>query len=233
MLKATNITLVKDKNRPACLLNVTCEFRANCITLLLGKSGSGKSSLLRCLAHLENSFDGHITFNGQTLKGLEPKSRAELVSYISQGYALFPHLTALDNCAEPLRIVQRLEKDQARKKAAEMLSRFGMGIYLQSYPHTLSGGQRQRVAIARALCLDPAMLLIDEPTSALDPENSKALAHMLLELRDQSKGIVVATQDMGFAKLILERAYFLDAGMIVSSYPDPGTEDLISDFISS
>src|ERR1700733_2415708 len=161
MLKATNITLIKDKKRPPCLLSVTAEFPKGTITLLLGKSGAGKSSLLRCLAHLEKGFSGEISFNSQALRGIKSKQRAEIVSFISQGYALFPHLSALDNCAQSLQVVRHLAKEEARQKAAFVLSTLGMGPYLQSYPHTLSGGQRQRVAIARALALDPEMLLID------------------------------------------------------------------------
>lgn len=205
MLTVDNLSLTKGKQPILRSLSLQCP--TGCVTLLLGKSGAGKSSLLRCLAQLETPDTGRIDFNGR------------LLDFIPQSYALFPHLNTLDNCAQPLRIVLKLDREAARKKALETLALFGMEPYASSYPSQLSGGQQQRVAIARALGLDPAFLLLDEPTSALDPFHTTALIALIQQLRSQGKGIVISTQDMGFASKLMERGYLLDNGKIVDRYP--------------
>lgn len=211
MLTVNNLSLTKGKRR--ILSSVSLQCPKGCVTLLLGKSGAGKSSLLRCLAHLEKPNNGCIMLDGAPLN-------ARRLCFISQSYALFPHLTALENCAQPLRIVLKLDRETARKKALETLSLFGMEPYASSYPSQLSGGQQQRVSIARALALNPAFLLLDEPTSALDPFHTASLITLIQQLRSQGKGIVISTQDMAFASNLLERGYLLDAGRIVDGYPE-------------
>jgi polar amino acid transport system ATP-binding protein len=211
MLTVKNVTL--RKGQKTILNSICCEFPQGTITLLLGKSGAGKSSLLRCMALLEPNYEGEISFDTRTLSYSERKSD---IGFICQSYALFPHMTALENCAQPLRVVGKMSSSQAKEKAMESLRLFEMQQYAFAYPHELSGGQKQRVAIARALSLNPAMLLLDEPTSALDPVNSKILVKILLFLRDQGKGIAISTHDMTFADQINERVYILEEGKIAS-----------------
>ena len=208
MLIAKNISLKKGKNQ--ILNDITLEFPTGCITLILGKSGVGKSSLLRCLAQLETSYEGMISFLGHPIEALQPCKRSKLIGFISQKYALFPHLTAVENCSQPLQIVQKEPAKSANVRAIEALTMLEMQNYLTAYPHQLSGGQQQRVAIARALVCNPSILLFDEPTSSLDPKSSENLAQVLRELRDQGKGIVISTHDMNFAAQVEERTYTLE-----------------------
>lgn len=215
MLTAKNLFLKKGSN--IILDDISAEFPKASITLLLGKSGAGKSSLLKCLAQLEKGYQGTICYDDALLNRETPSRRARLLSFIAQSYALFPHMTALDNCAQPFQLLFNETRDFARHKAKETLGQLGMEKYGDSYPQQLSGGQQQRVAIARALALDPEMLLFDEPTSALDPQNAHVFAQILKRLCIQGKGIVIATQDMSFASQLLERAYFLESGKIVHS----------------
>lgn len=201
MLTIENLSLTKGK-RPI-LRSLSLQCPTGCVTLLLGKSGAGKSTLLRCLAGLETPDAGRITAPFR-------------ICFIAQSYALFPHLTALENCAQPLRIIQKFDRKIARTKALETLALLGMETYADSYPSQLSGGQQQRVAIARALCLTPDFLLLDEPTSALDPFHTASLIAIIQQLRSQGKGIVISTQDMAFASKLLERGYLLEEGRIVA-----------------
>lgn len=214
MLKANSISLKKGPNQTTILSDVSLEIPEGCITLLLGASGAGKSTLLRCLAHLEE-YEGDILYNETSLKVISSFQRSHFLSFISQSYALFPHLTALDNCAKVLEIARGEKKDVAKEKALNLLDSLGMSSYAKSYPQELSGGQKQRVAIARALILNAKMLLLDEPTSALDPENSLNLSKILCNLRKAGIGIVIATQDMNFAAQVKERAYFMKSGSIL------------------
>jgi ABC-type polar amino acid transport system ATPase subunit len=140
---------------------------------------------------------------------------AQCLNFIAQSYTLFPHLSVLDNCRQMLVVTKQASKQAASERALEILTSVGMESYVKAYPHQLSGGQQQRVAIARALTLDSEMILFDEPTSALDPANTILLANILRNLRDRGKGILVATQDMPFAKLILDAGYFMEEGRIV------------------
>lgn len=222
MLIAKRVSLKKGRNQRILLSDISIEIPKRSITLLLGLSGAGKSSLLRCLAQLETQYEGEIFYEGIKLRGVPAQKRAHWMSFIAQSYALFPHMTALENCAQPLRVTSKKTPIIARQKALDSLALLGMADFINSYPRELSGGQQQRVAIARALTLSPAMLLLDEPTSALDPKNTRCLAEILRALRDQGKAIVIATQDMDFAKLVMERAYFLKTGTITGTYPTIG-----------
>lgn len=227
MLIVDNLSLTKGKRTILKSISLTCP--KGSITLLLGKSGAGKSSLLRCMAQLEVPDSGTISCEGASLLNLGPQRRALLLSFIAQSYALFPHLTALDNCAQPLTIVSKEQQTMARQKALEILALLGMEAYAQSFPQQLSGGQQQRVAIARALALNPAYLLLDEPTAALDPYNTASLIKILMQLRHQGKGIVISTQDMDFASQLLEHAVLLEEGVMVDSYPN--SKGLIMQFL--
>lgn len=234
MLTTNRLSLKKGLRQNTILRNVSVEIPMGSITVFLGNSGAGKSSLLRCLAQLEKSYQGEVLFNTNPLKGLEAPKCARILSFIAQSYALFPHLTSLDNCAQVLQVTCKEKRELAKERALEALTMLGMDAYADSYPAELSGGQQQRVAIARALTLNPAILLFDEPTSALDPQNTKNFSNILRKLRDQGKGIVIATQDMAFAAQVMERAYFMDGGMITESYPcdDVGKNSQIEKFLT-
>jgi ABC-type polar amino acid transport system ATPase subunit len=214
MLTVKNLSLSKRRRTTPLLQEVSLEFSCGSISLLLGKSGAGKSSLLRCLAQLETAYEGDIFFRNQNLKELPATQRAGSLSYIAQSYALFPHLTALDNCSQPLQVVKRKSQQEARQQAWEVMTSLGMEEYASSYPCELSGGQQQRIAIARALALNPAILLLDEPSSALDLQNSQQLANILLRLSTEGKIIVVATQDMSFVSQLSAQTYRLEKGRV-------------------
>jgi polar amino acid transport system ATP-binding protein len=216
MLKVKNLTLRKKK---IILNNLTLEVPYGRITLLLGKSGSGKTSLLRCLAQLE-SYQGEITHLDAPFKNSLPS----IVTYVSQSYTLFPHLTVLENCLQPLRL------NKITTPIESILGYLDMLPYLFSKPSELSGGQQQRIALARALLLSPYFLLLDEPTSALDPDNTDRLITLL---KSSGKGIIISTQDMSFASKVLDRAYFLEDGAIVESYDSTGPiPEKMSQFLS-
>jgi ABC-type polar amino acid transport system ATPase subunit len=215
MLKVKNLSLFK--KRPI-LNHISLEAPLGRITLLLGKSGSGKTSLLRCLATVESSYEGDITHQTTTLKKLSIRERSHLIGYVAQSYSLFPHLSAFENCAQPLRLFTSKPLASLLPLIENMLSSLGMLSYLNAKPHELSGGQQQRIAIARALLLNPSYLLLDEPTSALDPLNTDLLIQLLRALASSGKGIIVSTQDMPFALKLLDRAYFLDEGSLLETY---------------
>lgn len=207
MLKIKNLSLLK--NRPI-LNDITFEAPLGQITLLLGKSGSGKTSLLRCIAHLETAYEGTITFQDEPLK-----SRSRIIGYVSQSYSLFPHLSVFSNCAQPLQLLTRQPLSSLRPQIEAILQSLDMLAYINSRPHQLSGGQQQRIAIARALLLQPSYLLLDEPSSALDPANTELLIQIL---QSCGKGVIISTQDMTFASKLLNRAFFLENGSLVETY---------------
>jgi ABC-type polar amino acid transport system ATPase subunit len=214
MLTIKNLYLKKGSPNKQILQGISICFPQGEISLLIGRSGAGKSSLMRCIAQLETIYEGEVLFNGQSLQGLAASKRAQTLSYIAQGYALFPHLTALDNCSQPLQVVAKMRVSEAKQKAVAVMKSLGMAEYGSAYPSELSGGQQQRIAIARALALDPQILLLDEPSSALDPDNSAQLAKILRELASQSKTIVVSTQDMFFAEQLQGTCYCIDNGRL-------------------
>lgn len=213
MLKAENVCLSKGGQK--ILTNLTIELSKGAISLLLGKSGSGKSSLLRTFAGLEKAYQGTLSFDGESLDGILARERAKKVGYIMQSYELFPHMTVLENCMQPLEVVYKVQREEAFERALSLLTLFGIKQCQASYPRQLSGGQKQRVAIARAMMTSPAMLLLDEPTSALDPENVRLFADALRVLRDGGTGVVVATHDMDFAELIGDKRYSIQDGAVM------------------
>lgn len=213
MLTIKNLDLKKGSPLKHILKGISVCFPKGEISLLVGKSGAGKSSLMRCMAQLETTYEGEVLFNGEVLQGLTASKRAQTLSYIAQGYALFPHLTALDNCSQPLQIVAKMRASEAKQKAVAVMESLGMAEYSSAYPSELSGGQQQRIAIARALALDPQVLLLDEPSSALDPDNSAQLAKILKELALDGKTIVVSTQDMLFAEQLQGTCYCIEKGL--------------------
>lgn len=188
------------------------------ITVFVGKSGAGKTSLFKCMVHLLTEYEGTIVYQNKSLKKLSAKQRAQMVGFVFQQFHLFPHMTVLQNCVQPQIGILGQDTVKAKSKALLLLEKFGLQELVQSYPHQLSGGQQQRVAIARALCLNPNILLFDEPSSSLDPQTTHELALLLKELSQQGVTIGVCSHDMPFVKEVFDKAYLLEQGMVVDHY---------------
>lgn len=210
MLTIQNLTVsyTRQKTKQNALQNASCTLTPGRITLFLGKSGAGKTTLLRCIAGLQ-AYQGTIQLDGLDLASQNSAQRSALVGFVFQNFNLFPQLTVLENCIQPLMVVRGVARESAREQAREMLDRLGIAAYQHAYPAQLSGGQQQRVAVARALVLRPKVLLLDEPTSALDPENSAILADILKQLCTQGIAVALSSQDMSFVSMIKDRTYIV------------------------
>jgi glutamate transport system ATP-binding protein len=187
------------------------------VVVVIGPSGSGKSTLCRTINRLETVDEGTITLDGKPLPQ-EGKALAALraeVGMVFQSFNLFAHKTILENVTLGPIKVRGIKKDQAERKARELLDRVGVGHQAEKYPAQLSGGQQQRVAIARALAMDPKVMLFDEPTSALDPEMIKEVLDVMVDLAQQGMTMVVVTHEMGFARTAADRVVFMADGAIV------------------
>ena len=198
------------------LRDISADFHFGKCIVICGPSGSGKSSLLRCVNKLEDYCEGDVFFDGQSLNRARnlPKIRSE-IGMVFQHFELYPHLTVMDNVTLAPRKVQGKPRAAAEAKAAELLERVGILDQARKHPNELSGGQQQRAAIARALALEPKVMLFDEPTSALDPE---MIAEVLLVMRDLARGgmtMLVVTHEMGFAQDVADEVIFMDGGRIV------------------
>ena len=185
--------------------------------VICGPSGSGQSTLIRCINRLEEHQEGTIRVDGTELsddiKAIE-KVRRE-VGMVFQQFNLFPHLTVLENLTLAPMWVGKVPKAEAQARAMQQLERVRIAEQSGKYPLQLSGGQQQRVAIARALCLKPKIMLFDEPTSALDPEMIKEVLDVMVELADQGMTMICVSHEMGFAKAVADRVVFMDQGQIV------------------
>jgi len=213
MLRIKNINLTKKQNR--ILDDITLECSPGMITTLIGKSGAGKTSLLKCIGQLDRTYQGLIEYKAQDLKNYNFKEKANLIGFVFQQYNLFPHMTIIENCANPLRIVKKYDKQKAEKIAYEMLEKFGLKNLADTYPVNLSGGQQQRAAIVRTLCFNPNIICLDEPSSALDPENTKLLITTLKELANIGTTVVLSSQDMPFVKSIANKIILLEDGKLI------------------
>jgi polar amino acid transport system ATP-binding protein len=191
------------------------------VVTLIGASGSGKSSLLRCINLLETVDDGVIRLDGEDIT--DPRVDADAVrrriGVVFQAFNLFPHMTVLDNITLAPRLVGRVARAEAAERAMTLLRRVGLADKAAEYPDRLSGGQQQRVAIVRALANEPRLLLLDEVTSALDPELVGEVLQLVGELKDQGMTIVMATHEMSFARQAADRVVFLDAGVVCEEGP--------------
>ena len=172
------------------------------IIAIIGRSGSGKSTMLRCVNGLEPIQQGRIVFDGEVVNdpATDLRKLRQRVGIVFQSYNLFPHLSVLDNVALAPRLVGRLPAAQARRRAGELLERVGLSSFTAARPGTLSGGQQQRVAIARALAMQPRVMLFDEPTSALDPGMTREVLDVIVGLAQAGQTMVVVTHDHDFAK---------------------------------
>jgi ABC-type polar amino acid transport system ATPase subunit len=189
-------------------------------TLFLGRSGSGKTSLLKCVAQLNGKYNGEILFNDINLKAMSQTEKAKAVGYVAQSFNLFPHMTVLENCIHPQTHVLGTATTDAVSTAEAILEQLEIAHLKAQKPKTLSGGQAQRAAIARALCMNPSLLVLDEPTSALDPQSTEQLAHLLKRLIAEGVTIAVSTHDMGFAKQIMDKVYLMQSGELLDSSPE-------------
>lgn len=199
---------------------------------IIGSSGSGKSTFLRCINFLETPDSGRIVLDGEEvivrknrrgkLLGAEPKQIQRLRSQLGmvfQGFNLWSHMTVLQNVMEgPVQVLGR-DKAEARDEAMEILGKVGIAEKHGSYPSQLSGGQQQRVAIARALAMQPKVLLFDEPTSALDPELVGEVLKVMRQLADEGRTMIVVTHEMGFAREVSSKAIFLHQGRVEEEGP--------------
>lgn len=199
------------------LRDIDLQVRQGDRIVLCGPSGSGKSSLIRCVNQLETAQHGCIRIFNADVTNASPAAAAALrdVGMVFQHFNLFPHLTVMDNCTLAPMSVRGLRNQQAQERACHFLDKVGMRAHLQKYPAQLSGGQQQRVAIARALCMEPRIILFDEPTAALDPEMVKEVLDVMVQLADSGVTMLCVTHEMGFARQVAGRVLFLDEGCIV------------------
>ena len=193
------------------------------VLCIIGPSGSGKSTLLRCLNGLEEKDEGEVLVDGEKVTEENITSLRQKMTMVFQNFNLFSHLNILDNITLAPIKVKGVEKEEANKKALELLDLVGLKDKADAYPRNLSGGQKQRVAIARALAMDPEIILFDEPTSALDPEMVGEVLDVMNGLAKQGMSMIVVTHEMGFAKEVADTVIFMAEGKIV----EEGTPDEI------
>lgn len=208
---------------------VSLDARAGDVISIIGSSGSGKSTFLRCINFLERPHQGEIILDGERLQTtrdrrsgeLLPENRAQLqrmrgrLAMVFQNFCLWSHMSVLDNVMEAPMHVLGLDRTQARERGEANLAKVGLGKNeFGRYPAHLSGGQQQRVAIARALCMEPDVMLFDEPTSALDPELVGEVLRVMQTLAEEGRTMIVVTHEMGFARNLSTQTLFLDQGLI-------------------
>ncbi|HSQ04605.1 MAG TPA: amino acid ABC transporter ATP-binding protein [Burkholderiales bacterium] len=203
------------------LKNCTTHVDKGEVVVVCGPSGSGKSTLIKCVNALEPFQQGEISVNGVSV-GAPGTNLPQLRSHIGmvfQNFELFPHMSVTDNiCLGQVKVLGR-QRDEAVKRAQQLLARVGLSEHAHKYPGQLSGGQQQRVAIARALAMDPIAMLFDEPTSALDPEMINEVLDVMVGLAQEGMTMIVVTHEMGFARKVARRVVFMDAGEIVEDAP--------------
>ena len=204
------------------LKDISLEIESHKTMAIIGSSGSGKSTVLRCINLLETPDSGTISLDGKALdfsKKLPKHQKAAFTKktgMVFQSFNLFPHKTALENIMEGPVTVLKKSKAEACRDAIELLKRVGLEDKKDSYPHQLSGGQQQRIAIARALAMKPEILLFDEPTSALDPELGAGVLSLIKELSREDYTIIVVTHNMSFAREVSEEVVFVEKGEILA-----------------
>lgn len=199
------------------LKDINYDFYEGEVVVILGPSGSGKSTFLRCLNKLEEVSGGEIVIDGSciTNKKVDINKVREKVGMVFQHFNLFHNMNVLRNLMLAPVDLKKATKDEAKKRAIQMLERVGMADKMECYPSQLSGGQKQRVAIARALCMKPDIMLFDEPTSALDPEMVGEVLQVMKDLAADGMTMIVVTHEIGFAREVADRVIFMDGGYII------------------
>jgi len=199
------------------LRGVSFELNKGETKVIIGPSGTGKSTLLRCINQLTPPDQGEVWLNGTELTDskVDINKARQQMGMVFQHFNLFAHLNALDNVKLGLTKVKGMNEEEARSKAMEELERVGLSTQASSYPAQLSGGQQQRVGIARALAMDPKLMLFDEPTSALDPELIGEVLEVMIDLAKAGMTMLVVTHEMGFARSVCDEIIFLENGKIV------------------
>lgn len=217
------VNLVKRHGCLAVLDGISMDVRPGEVVTLIGPSGGGKSTLLRCINGLERFQEGEIIVDDLRLShaptGDKLRRLRQRVGMVFQQFHLFPHMTALENVMSGLRIVLGYSRDQAESPARELLERVGLGDKLHARPESLSGGQQQRVAIARALAVRPEAILFDEPTSALDPRMASEVLSVISDLAASGQTMLVVTHAMGFARRVSNTIHVMSGGRVVESGP--------------
>ena len=199
------------------LKDISLSVKRGEVISVIGSSGSGKSTMLRCINLLEKPTGGRIFFEGEdvTAKGAKLTEYRTKVGMVFQSFNLFDNMTALENCIKPQMIVLKRSRDEAERIAREYIEKVGMSAYINAKPAQLSGGQKQRIAIARALSMNPEVILFDEPTSALDPEMVGEVLSVMKDLAEAGYTMIVVTHEMAFAREVSDRVVFMDGGYIV------------------
>ena len=189
------------------------------VVVIIGPSGGGKSTFIRCLNLLEQTTAGKIYFEGEdiTAKGFDVNRHRQKVGMVFQQFNLFNNLTVLENITISLTKVKKQSEEESKEKALKLLKRVGLEDKANAYPSQLSGGQKQRIAIVRALAMEPDVLLFDEPTSALDPEMVGEVLQVISDLARDGITMVVVTHEMGFAREVGDRVLFMADGKIAES----------------
>ena len=201
------------------------------VVVIIGPSGGGKSTFIRCLNLLEQTTAGKIYFEGEdiTAKGFDVNKHRQKVGMVFQQFNLFNNLTVLENITISLTKVKKQSEEESKEKALKLLKRVGLEDKANAYPSQLSGGQKQRIAIVRALAMEPDVLLFDEPTSALDPEMVGEVLQVISDLARDGITMVVVTHEMGFARKVGTRVLFMDGGQIA----EQGTPEEIFEYLQN
>ena len=242
------------------LRGITTTIKKGEVVVVIGPSGGGKSTFLRCLNLLETPTSGRIWFGGEEIvsggslqrdgtdRHLSHRARERNLNryrsdmgMVFQRFNLFPHMTVIDNISMAPRMIRGVSREAAEKKAMELLERVGLPDKARAYPSQLSGGPMQRIAIARAMAMEPRVLLFDEPTSALDPEMVGEVLAVMQELAANHMTMVIVTHEMNFARDVADRVLFLEGGVILEEGPpsvifenpaQPRTRDFLSKIIT-
>ena len=213
------VDLCKSFHKLDVLKHISVDFEKNEVVSIIGPSGGGKSTFLRCLNLLETPTSGQILFDGVDIcaKGQSKHidQHRQKMGMVFQQFNLFPHMTVLKNLTMAPMLLKKESQQTAEQRAMTLLDRVGLADRAGEYPARLSGGQKQRIAIVRALCMEPEVLLFDEPTSALDPEMVGEVLDVMKELAQSGMTMVVVTHEMGFAREVASRVLFMDQGVIM------------------
>ena len=217
LIKVENLKKHYTDGTVKALDGINCEIKKGEVVVIVGPSGSGKSTLLRSLNLLEIPTSGKIYFDGTDItdKKTNINTHRQRMGMVFQHFNLFPNMNVLKNMTIAPTTLLGKKKDDAEKKALELLERVGLEDRADAYPSQLSGGQKQRVAIVRALCMEPEVMLFDEPTSALDPEMVGEVLDVMKDLAREGMTMVVVTHEMGFAREVGTRVIFMDGGKII------------------